>query len=243
MGRNCLRKRWERLFPDSNSVRRRYLSIQIPSSVAKSLFWTGWMGRSQWPLRYWNWPHYSYKYNSQASHDRDHLLAEASFRSLDPEAAFKRAKLGAVLLVTAVGIPMLWMGEEFGQSTRQTPNQRNKLQWFLLKNQPNHIDSGCTGMIVDCWLLTVDCESKKWKLLWYLLAAWFDFTPDDEARIWSHSGAAGIDIMSCWNTTNRWFGCGKKWRHFTRKILNFSTKMPKLKCSLFTAGAMRERQQ
>ncbi|WP_445240189.1 hypothetical protein [Microcoleus vaginatus] len=76
--------------------------------------------------------------NYLASHDRSHLLAEESFRTLDPEAAFKPAKLAAVLLVTAVGIPMLWMGEEFGQSTRQTPNQPNKLQWSLLKNQPNH---------------------------------------------------------------------------------------------------------
>ena len=42
------------------------------------------------------------------------------------------------MLVTALGIPMLWMGEEFGHSTRQTPNQPNKLQWSLLKNQPNH---------------------------------------------------------------------------------------------------------
>lgn len=30
------------------------------------------------------------------------------------------------------------MGEEFGQSTRPTPNQPNKLQWSLLTNQPNH---------------------------------------------------------------------------------------------------------
>jgi 1,4-alpha-glucan branching enzyme len=66
------------------------------------------------------------------------LLAEARFRNLDPEAAFKRAKFGAVLLVTAVKIPILWMGQEFGHSTRETPNQPNKLQWLLLKNQPNH---------------------------------------------------------------------------------------------------------
>lgn len=32
---------------------------------------------------------------------------------------------------------MLWMGEEFGQSTRQTPNQPNPLQWSLLNNQQN----------------------------------------------------------------------------------------------------------
>jgi 1,4-alpha-glucan branching enzyme len=66
------------------------------------------------------------------------LLAAASFRNLDPEAAFKRAKFGAVLLVTAVKIPILWMGEEFEECTRETPNQPNKLQWLLLKNQPNH---------------------------------------------------------------------------------------------------------
>jgi len=33
---------------------------------------------------------------------------------------------------------MLWMGEELGKSTRPTPNQPHKLQWCLLKNQPNH---------------------------------------------------------------------------------------------------------
>jgi 1,4-alpha-glucan branching enzyme len=33
---------------------------------------------------------------------------------------------------------MLWMGEEFGECTRQTPKQPNKLRWSLFKNQPNH---------------------------------------------------------------------------------------------------------
>jgi 1,4-alpha-glucan branching enzyme len=33
---------------------------------------------------------------------------------------------------------MLWMSEEFGQSTRKSSNQPNKLQLSLLKNQPNH---------------------------------------------------------------------------------------------------------
>ncbi|MEG4633624.1 hypothetical protein QUB56_29290 [Microcoleus sp. AR_TQ3_B6] len=76
--------------------------------------------------------------NYLASHHRHRLLAEASFRTLHPQAAFKRAKWGAVLLVTAVKKPMMWMGEEFGHSTRQTPNQPNKLLWSLFENQPNH---------------------------------------------------------------------------------------------------------
>jgi 1,4-alpha-glucan branching enzyme len=75
--------------------------------------------------------------NYLASHDRDHLMAEEGFRTLDKQAAVRRAKLGAVLLMTAMGVPMLSMGEEFGEYTRQTPNQQNKLNWSLLENQLN----------------------------------------------------------------------------------------------------------
>lgn len=75
--------------------------------------------------------------NYLASHDRDHLMAEEGFRTLDKKAAFKRAKLGAVLLMTAMGVPMLSMGEEFGEYTRQTPNQPNKLNWSLLDHELN----------------------------------------------------------------------------------------------------------
>ncbi|MEG4499466.1 alpha-amylase family glycosyl hydrolase [Microcoleus sp. F10-C6] len=120
-----------------------------------------------------------------ANHDRDRLLAEASFGILDRETAFKRAKLRALLLVTAVGIPMLWMREELGQSTRETPNQPNKLQWSLLKNQPNH-----------------------------------EFLEYDKHVI----------------------RLRRNWRYFIAKILNLSTKIPKPKCWLTTAGAMRERE-
>ena len=53
-------------------------------------------------------------------------------------------------------------------------------------------------MTNDCWLLTVDCwraGQKNENCANYLLAAWFDFTPYDEARIWYHSGlTAAIDI-------------------------------------------------
>lgn len=51
------------------------------------------------------------------------------------EAAIQRSKLGATLLLTAPGIPMLWMGEEFGQATpRGEHTERKPLDWSL----PNH---------------------------------------------------------------------------------------------------------
>jgi 1,4-alpha-glucan branching enzyme len=52
------------------------------------------------------------------------------------DAAFRRAKLGASLLLTAPGIPMLWMGEEFGQATPKTLEPQ-PLQWGLLENDRN----------------------------------------------------------------------------------------------------------
>ncbi len=52
------------------------------------------------------------------------------------DAAFRRAKLGASLLLTAPGIPMLWMGEEFGQPTPKTLDPQ-PLQWGLLDNARN----------------------------------------------------------------------------------------------------------
>lgn len=52
------------------------------------------------------------------------------------EAAFRRAKLGATLLITAPGIPMLWMGEEFGQANPKSLESR-PLQWDLLKQERN----------------------------------------------------------------------------------------------------------
>lgn len=52
------------------------------------------------------------------------------------EAAFRRVKLGTALLLTAPGIPMLWMGQEFGFSSEKSLEPR-PLDWNLLKNQRN----------------------------------------------------------------------------------------------------------
>ncbi|MBZ0315050.1 MAG: alpha-amylase [Anaerolineae bacterium] len=52
------------------------------------------------------------------------------------EAAFRRAKLGATLLLMAPGLPMLWMGQEFGEPTSKTLAP-NPLHWNLLDNPTN----------------------------------------------------------------------------------------------------------
>lgn len=52
--------------------------------------------------------------NYLASHDTGHTMRHLLDAGLDDATALARMRLGAVLLFTAVGIPMVWMGDEFG---------------------------------------------------------------------------------------------------------------------------------
>ena len=72
--------------------------------------------------------------NYIACHDHKYTLAELGTRNIFGDSAFKRAKLGAVLLMTAVGVPLVWMGNEFGE---YNPDEEIKIDWSLLENDNN----------------------------------------------------------------------------------------------------------
>lgn len=74
--------------------------------------------------------------NYLGNHDHERLLKQLSDRGIFDDEAFKRVKLGAVLLMTAVGIPLIWMGEEFGEY-RQKTLEGSKIDWTLLGNDAN----------------------------------------------------------------------------------------------------------
>ncbi len=74
--------------------------------------------------------------NYLTNHDHNHLMVELGDRNIFDEAAFKRIKLGVVLLMTAVGVPLIWMGEEFGEYKPKTP-ESSKIEWTLLGNDFN----------------------------------------------------------------------------------------------------------
>jgi 1,4-alpha-glucan branching enzyme len=74
--------------------------------------------------------------NYLTNHDHNHLMYELGERGILEEAAFKRTKLAAALLMTAMGIPMIWMGEEFAEYKPKSPEQ-NKIDWTLLGNDKN----------------------------------------------------------------------------------------------------------
>jgi 1,4-alpha-glucan branching enzyme len=74
--------------------------------------------------------------NYLTNHDHNHVMAELGDRQILGEDAFRRARLGAVLLMTAVGVPLIWMGEEFGEYKYKTPSQA-KIEWPLLAGELN----------------------------------------------------------------------------------------------------------
>ncbi len=74
--------------------------------------------------------------NYLTNHDHERLMVSLANREIFDEAAFKRAKLGAVMLMTAVGVPLIWMGEEFGDYQPLDP-EPSKIDWKILSNDNN----------------------------------------------------------------------------------------------------------
>ncbi len=74
--------------------------------------------------------------NYLANHDQNRLFLKLGDNGILDEEAYLRAKLGALILMTAVGVPMIWMGEEFGEYVPMSAHS-NKINWTLLENDKN----------------------------------------------------------------------------------------------------------
>jgi 1,4-alpha-glucan branching enzyme len=75
--------------------------------------------------------------NYLVSHDQDRIMRQvAELSKTFDEAAFRRVKLTTALLLTAPGLPMLWMGQEFGAANPKSLDPQ-PLDWKLLENANN----------------------------------------------------------------------------------------------------------
>ncbi|HEY4002248.1 MAG TPA: alpha-amylase family glycosyl hydrolase [Candidatus Xenobia bacterium] len=71
--------------------------------------------------------------NYCSNHDHNHLLADLGDHGVFDEAAFTRRRQGAILCFTALGVPLLWMGEEFGEYSERNESGF-KMHWDLLES-------------------------------------------------------------------------------------------------------------
>jgi 1,4-alpha-glucan branching enzyme len=74
--------------------------------------------------------------NYLTNHDHERLMTELGKREIFDEEAFKRSKLGAALLMTAMGVPLIWMGEEFAEYKPKSI-EPEKIDWTLLSHDLN----------------------------------------------------------------------------------------------------------
>ena len=74
--------------------------------------------------------------NYLSNHDHDHLMVQLANHGVFDDAAFKQAKLAAAVVMTVMGVPLIWMGEEFGAYKPKTLDPA-KIDWTLLGNDRN----------------------------------------------------------------------------------------------------------
>ena len=74
--------------------------------------------------------------NYLANHDQNRLFRKLGEKGILDDELYIRAKLGALILMTSIGVPMIWMGEEFGEH-RPMSEDSNKIDWTLLEHGPN----------------------------------------------------------------------------------------------------------
>lgn len=74
--------------------------------------------------------------NYLSNHDHAHLMTDLGNAGIVDEAAFVRSRLGAVVLMTAAGVPLIWAGQEFGDYGEKSSEPR-PISWGLLEGDRN----------------------------------------------------------------------------------------------------------
>lgn len=74
--------------------------------------------------------------NYLGTHDHERILSRIGKRGVFGEEAYRRVRLGFAMLFTAMGIPMIWMGDEFGVGAQKSL-EPNKIDWQLLGREEN----------------------------------------------------------------------------------------------------------
>jgi 1,4-alpha-glucan branching enzyme len=71
------------------------------------------------------------------NHDQHRIMWQLGEHGFIDDPAFRRNKMGVALLVTAPGLPLLWMGQEFGESAPRQVNEWQPIDWALFQNERN----------------------------------------------------------------------------------------------------------
>ncbi len=74
--------------------------------------------------------------NYLTNHDQQRAMFMLGEQEIIGKEAFRRVKLGVATMVTSFGLPMIFMGEEFGEY-KEKISEQNKINWQLLAQKDN----------------------------------------------------------------------------------------------------------
>jgi 1,4-alpha-glucan branching enzyme len=74
--------------------------------------------------------------NYCSNHDHNHLLGDLGDHGIFDDVAFAKARQAAAICFTSLGVPLLWMGEEFGEYKYKS-EEGGRLDWRLLEGERN----------------------------------------------------------------------------------------------------------
>ncbi len=149
-----------------------------------------------------------------SNHDHNRLMFELGTAGILEDKAFRKMKLGMAVMFTAVGVPMIWMGEEFGEPSDKSMDPR-PLHWELLGNEANaqlyHYVSGLiflrktTGALKSENIEIIHTDPENKVLAW---KRW-----DDGGSVVAVVANFGDNPLSNYNIPN--FPADGEWHEFT----------------------------
>jgi 1,4-alpha-glucan branching enzyme len=74
--------------------------------------------------------------NYLTNHDQQRAMYMLGEQGISGQEAFRRVKLGVSAMMTAFGIPLIFMGEEFGE-IKEKSSEQNKIEWPRLAQADN----------------------------------------------------------------------------------------------------------
>jgi len=104
--------------------------------------------------------------NYLTRHDNERLMFLLNqFGQVSCEETFQRARLGAIVLMTSVSIPLIWQGDEFGEARQlgpKNPHQKQfPMQWSLIENKPNRDLFEIFQRLIQLRLLKLNFDKTK----------------------------------------------------------------------------------
>lgn len=99
------------------------------------------------------------------NHDQDRVIWQLDQSQVTSDAALRRVRLGAGLLLTSPGAPMIWMGQEFGENAPKSMDWQ-RINWTLLADPAHKALWDAYQKLITLRVATTTLQSNTFEGIW-----------------------------------------------------------------------------